>query len=153
MSNRVSHFLRSRKSWDIHPWIVWLSWEITRNVQYWLVVNQHANRYPWYYSIWRRCYGRYWNIFEKSGRIGGPILKKASKPWKKIGRRKSARKTKGKNPKRKWYKNKFQIEKFIKVKKEPNQRKKKAQQGLVLSEKTTLNSLISNLNFAKVPLT
>ena len=78
--------------------------------------------------------------------------KKASKPRKKIGK-KSARKTKSKNPKRKWYKNKFQIEKFIKVKKESKQRKKKAQEGLVLSEKTTLNSLISKLNFAKVPLT
>ena len=78
--------------------------------------------------------------------------KKASKPRKKIGK-KSARKTKSKNPKRKWYKNKFQIEKFIKVKKEPKQRKEKTQEGLFLSKKTTLNSLISKLNFAKVPLT
>ena len=30
---------------------------------------------------------------------------------------------------------------------------KKAQEGLVLSKKTTLNSLISRMNFAKVPLT
>ena len=84
------------------------------------------------------------------------LKKKASKPRKKTGK-KSARKTKGKNPKRKWYKNKlkknkFQIEKFIKVKKEPK-RKEKTQQGLFLSKKTTLNSLISKLNFAKVPLT
>ena len=30
---------------------------------------------------------------------------------------------------------------------------KKAKEGLVLSEKTTLNSLVSRMNFAKVPLT
>ena len=39
------------------------------------------------------------------------------------------------------------------MKKEPKQRKEKTQQGLFLSKKTTLNSLISKLNFAKVPLT
>ena len=41
----------------------------------------------------------------------------------------------------------------MKMKKEPKQRKGKAQEGLFLSKKTILNSLISKLNFAKVPLT
>ena len=91
-------------------------------------------------------------FMKKVAELEDRFKKKASKPRKKIGK-KSARKTKSKNPKRKWYKNKFQIEKFIKVKKEPKQRKEKTQEGLFLSKKTTLNSLISKLNFAKVPLT
>ena len=91
-------------------------------------------------------------FMKKVAELKDRFKKKTSKPRKKIGK-KSARKTKGKNPKRKWYKNKFQIEKFMKVKKEPKQRKGKAQEGLFLSKKTILNSLISKLNFAKVPLT
>ena len=39
------------------------------------------------------------------------------------------------------------------MKKGPKQRKTKAKEGLFFNEKTTLNSLISKMNFAKVPLT
>ena len=45
-----------------------------------------------------------------------------------------------------------QVEEEQSEKKEPK-RKEKTQQGLFLSKKTTLNSLISKLNFAKVRLT
>ena len=72
-------------------------------------------------------------FMKKVAELEDRFKKKASKPRKKIGK-KSARKTKGKNPKRKWYKNKFQIEKFIKVKKEPKRRKEKTQEGLFLND-------------------
>ena len=49
----------------------------------------------------------------------------------------------GKNPKKK----------SIKMKKGPKKRNTKAKEGLFLSKKTTLNSLTSKMNFAKVPLT
>ena len=52
-------------------------------------------------------------------------------------------KTEGKNP----------TKKSFKMKKGPKKRNTKAKEGLFLSKKTTLNSLISKMNFAKVPLT
>ena len=39
------------------------------------------------------------------------------------------------------------------MKKGPKKRNTKAKEGLFLSKKTTLNSLTSKMNFAKVPLT
>ena len=65
------------------------------------------------------------------------------KKARKASRKKRVIKTEGKNPKKK----------SIKMKKGPKQRNTKAKEGLFLSKKTTLNSLISKMNFVKVPLT
>ena len=65
-------------------------------------------------------------------------------------RRVSGRKTKGKNPKRQWYKRKFKLGNFEKTPRRSTARKD--DDRWFLSRKTTLNSLINKMKIAKIPL-
>ena len=65
-------------------------------------------------------------------------------------RRVSGRKTKGKNPKRQWYKRKFKLGNFVKTPRRSTARKD--DDRWFLSRKTTLNSLINKMKIAKIPL-
>ena len=76
---------------------------------------------------------------------GKPSLMKAIRKLKLQKKRKVSKKRKPSQSKTRKRK-KVSVKKMMK-------KSKKAQEGLVLSEKTTLNSLISRMNFAKVPLT
>ena len=76
--------------------------------------------------------------------------KKKRNTTKKPRRRVSVRKTKGKNPKRQWYKRNFQLDKL--VKKPRKTAAAKRDDRWFLSRKTTLNSLINKMKIAKIPL-